>query len=262
MPTTGHNTQAISINGVTKRFGSKTAVDQLTLEVPVGEIFAFLGPNGAGKTTTIKMVVGLLSADSGTLAVCGHTVKSDGLQARARMAYVPDQPYLYDKLTGREFLAFVRQMYRVPVELANTRIGAMTERLGMSGFLDRLCETYSHGMKQKIVLAGALLHDPDVLIVDEPMVGLDPRTARVVKDLFLERSESGKTVFMSTHTLSVAEAVAHRIGIIHNGRLIALGSVNEVRGMAEDAGNLEEVFLHLTADPDAELEGVPLDGRD
>jgi ABC-2 type transport system ATP-binding protein len=251
-------TSTIEIAHVVKRFRKETAVADLSLSVKEGEIFAFLGPNGAGKTTTIKMIIGLLAPDSGSVHVCGYDMRRGGHIARSRVAYVPDQPFLYDKLTGREFLNFVREMYRVPRPLAAERVQEYAERLGMHDFMDRLCETYSHGMKQKMVLSAALLHDPELLVVDEPMVGLDPGTARVVKDLFLERARAGRTVFMSTHTMSVAEAVAHRVGIIHNGRLITLGTVAELQ-QAERHGSLEEVFLALTSNADGSHEGVPVE---
>ena len=245
---------AIELRGVSKRFGDKVAVNNLSLRIPRGELFAFLGPNGAGKTTTIKMIVGLLRPACGTVAVCGHSMSTDGLPARARMAYVPDQPFLYDKLTGREFLHFVAEMYRVPEDRRDQGIAELTARLGMAEFLDHMTETYSHGMKQKVVLAAALLHDPAVLVVDEPMVGLDPRTARQVKDIFVERTRRGGAAFISTHTLAVAEAVAGRIGIIHQGRLVALGTLEELRQKASRQQSLEDIFLQLTEDEDGPLD--------
>lgn len=249
---------AIVLHEVAKSYGAKTAVAGISLQIRRGEVFAFLGPNGAGKTTTIKMIVGLLQADQGTVHVCGHNMGSNGLAAKSRIAYVPDQPFVYDKLTGREFLRFVRQMYNIPKELAEQRIEHFSRRLGMGVFLDRLCEGYSHGMKQKVVLAAALLHDPDVLVVDEPMVGLDPRTVRIVKDLFVERARSGKTVFMSTHTLDVAEAIADRIGIINKGALIAVGTFDQLKSSAQQHHSLEEIFLKLTEEEDSEqIEGIP-----
>lgn len=249
---------AIEIDDVVKAYGTKVAVCGVSLQVYAGEIFAFLGPNGAGKTTTIKMIAGLLHADRGFVRVCGHKVGEDGLAAKTRLAYVPDQPFLYEKLSGREYLNFVRQMYHVPQDVAARRIAELTEQLDMSGFLDRLGEAYSHGMKQRVVLAGALLHDPDVVVIDEPMVGLDPRTVRTVKDLFLERTARGKTVFMSTHTLAVAEAVAHRIGIIHRGNLIRVGTFGELQSEAATQHSLEEIFLRLTEDQSFDdIEGVP-----
>ncbi len=171
---------------------------------------------------------------------------------------MPDQPFLYEKLTVLEYLEIVRQMYRVGKDVAAERVASLAARLDMSCFLDRLSEGYSHGMKQRIVLAGALLHDPDVLVIDEPMVGLDPRTVRTVKDLFLERTARGKTIFMSTHTLEVAEAVAHRIGIIHNGNLVRVGTFGELQSEASKQQSLEDIFLHLTEDQSFDdVEGVP-----
>ena len=249
---------AIELREVVKAYGSKVAVRGISLEVRKGEIFAFLGPNGAGKTTTIKLIAGLLHADDGSVRVCGHAVGENGLAAKACLAYVPDQPFLYEKLTGREYLEFVRQMYRVGKDVAAERVASLAARLDMSSFLDRLSEGYSHGMKQRVVLAGALLHDPDVLVIDEPMVGLDPRTVRTVKDLFLERTARGKTIFMSTHTLEVAEAVAHRIGIIHNGNLVRVGTFEELQSEASKQQSLEDIFLHLTEDQSFDdVEGVP-----
>ena len=249
---------AIELRQVVKAYGSKVAVRGVSLDVRAGEIFAFLGPNGAGKTTTIKLIAGLLHVDDGSVRVCGHAVGENGLEAKACLAYVPDQPFLYEKLTGREYLEFVRQMYRVPKDVAAERVASLEARLDMSSFLDRLSEGYSHGMKQRVVLAGALLHDPDVLVIDEPMVGLDPRTVRTVKDLFLERTARGKTIFMSTNTLEVAEAVAHRIGIIHNGNLVRVGTFEELQSEASKQQSLEDIFLHLTEDQSFDdIEGVP-----
>ena len=247
---------AIEIENVRKSYGSKVAVDGLCLSILEGEVFAFLGPNGAGKTTTIKMICGLLHPEQGVVRVGGHTVGVDGLAAKARIAYVPDQPFLYDKLTGREFLSFVAQMYRVPPGDRDRRMAELTDRLDVGEFLDHLTESYSHGMKQRVVLAAALLHDPQVLVVDEPMVGLDPRTVRVVKDLFRERTRSGRTVFMSTHTLAIAEAVADRIGIIDRGRLIAVGRLDELADQVRHRGSLEDIFLQLTRPADGDRDDV------
>jgi len=244
---------SIDIQSVHKSFGSKVAVRDLTLSVPPGELFAFLGPNGAGKTTTIKMICGLLHPQRGTIDVCGHRMGINGLAGKAKLAYVPDQPFLYDKLTGREFLSFVGEMYRIASDVQHRVINELTEQLDMGDFLNNLTETYSHGMKQKVVLSAALLHDPEVLIIDEPMVGLDPRTVRVVKDLFRARVREGRTVFMSTHTLGVAEAVADRIGIINQGEVIALGTMDDLRSQAASEHSLEDIFLQLTH-PEAETD--------
>lgn len=236
----------IVLNSVRKCYGEKVAVDDLSLSIAPGELFAFLGPNGAGKTTTIKLIVGLLRPNAGHVSVCGYPMGVDGLAARAQLAYVPDQPFLYDKLTGREFLYFVAEMYGLTTAQRDERLEKLTHHLDCAEFLDRLTETYSHGMKQKVVLAAALLHEPKVFVIDEPMVGLDPRTIRVVKDLFVEHTRRGGTVFMSTHTLDIAEAVADRIGIIHHGCLIAVGTLDELRARAQREHSLEEIFLQLT----------------
>ncbi len=240
--------QAIELHEVTKRYGHFTAVDRLSLDVHQGELLALLGPNGAGKTTTIKLIAGLLLPTAGTVTVCGQPMGRDGRLAKAQLAYVPDQPFLYDKLTGREFLDFVTQMYALPSAVARQRSAALIERLEMGSFLDQLTESYSHGMKQRTVLAASLLHDPQVLIIDEPMVGLDPKTVRTVKDLMREMTRDGRTVFMNTHTLEVAEALADRIGIINRGRLVALGSLADLRRQAAANSSLEDIFLTLTTE--------------
>jgi len=237
---------AIALAGVSKSYGRTPAVRDLSLQIPRGELFAFLGPNGAGKTTTIKMIVGLLKPDAGVLAVCGWTMRGNGMAAKAQIAYVPDQPFLYDKLTGREFLYFVAEMYGLSARQRDAKLDKLLRRLDIREFFDQLTESYSHGMKQKVVLAAALLHDPAVLVIDEPMVGLDPRTIRAVKNLFVEHTRAGGTIFMSTHILDIAEDVADRIGIIHEGRLIALGTLDGLRARAEREQSLEEIFLELT----------------
>jgi ABC-2 type transport system ATP-binding protein len=236
----------VELDGVSKRFVGKQAVSELSLSIHAGEVFAFLGPNGAGKTTTLKMTTGLLRSDTGQVHVCGHDLRKSPRAAKQQLAYVPDQPFLYDKLTGREFIQFARDMYRVPDELADERLEYLMPRLDMDGFLDRLAETYSHGMKQKVAIAAALIHAPRVLVIDEPMVGLDPRTIRVTKQLFREIADHGGAVFMSTHTLDVAEQVADRIGIINHGKLIALGTLDELQAEAQPGTRLEDIFLDLT----------------
>jgi ABC-2 type transport system ATP-binding protein len=237
---------AILLEGVRKSYGRQVAVQGLSLEIRRGELFAFLGPNGAGKTTTIKMIVGLLHPDHGCVRVCGHGIGSNGLAAKAQLAYVPDQPFLYEKLTGREFLYFVAEMYGLQPAQRDEELAYLMQRLDFAEYLDHLTESYSHGMKQKIVLAAAMLHKPAVLVIDEPMVGLDPRSIRTVRNLFQEHTRGGGTVFMSTHTLDIAEAVADRIGIIHHGELIAIGTLAELKAKAEREHSLEEIFLQLT----------------
>ncbi|MHC5108993.1 MAG: ABC transporter ATP-binding protein [Planctomycetota bacterium] len=245
---------AIVLENVRKAYGTKIAVDNLSLRVAHGELFAFLGPNGAGKTTTIKMIVGLLRANRGMVQVCGHEIGVNGLAAKKQLAYVPDQPFLYEKLTGREFLYFVAEMYGMGAEERDEHLESLLDKLDCLEFLDRLTETYSHGMKQKVVLAAALLHKPKVFVIDEPMVGLDPKTIRTVKDLFVGHAQNGGTVFMSTHTLDIAEAVADRIGIINRGKLIAVGTLEELRHRAEQEHSLEEIFLQLTEQHDTNLD--------
>jgi ABC-2 type transport system ATP-binding protein len=236
----------VRLDKISKSFGPKLAVSQLSLELYAGEVFAFLGPNGAGKTTTLRITTGLLRPDCGEVQVCGHDMARAGRRAKEALAYVPDEPFIYDKLTGREFLEFTCEMYGVPGSLAGQRLGDLTGRLNLEDFLDQLAGTYSHGMKQRVALAAALIHAPRVLVVDEPMVGLDPRTIRIAKDMFRELALESGTVLMSTHTLDIAEQMADRIGIIHHGRLIALGSLERLRQEAAVDGPLEDVFLHLT----------------
>jgi ABC-2 type transport system ATP-binding protein len=234
----------IQLQGVTKLFGAKRAVDHLDLSVRPGELFAFLGPNGAGKTTTIKMCCGLLRPTSGTLTIAGHPAGS--APARQVIAYVPDQPFLYEKLTGREFLRFVVEMYGLDTQRAATRIDHLIDLFEMRDFVDELCESYSQGMKQRVVFASALVHEPRVLIVDEPLVGLDPRSARIVKDLFLSQARAGVAVLMSTHLLAIAEELADTVGIIDHGRLLACGTLSQIREQAQHQGPLESLFLRLT----------------
>src|SRR5437764_10623379 len=210
----------IELSDVSKRYGTKLAVDRLTLKVEPGELFAFLGPNGAGKTTTIKMLCGLLFPTSGAVRVGGYDLSAAGDQARQLIAFVPDTPFLYEKLTGREFLQFIADMYGMPPAHGRQRIDDMIATFGLDPFVDDLTERYSHGMRQRTVFASALLHDPKVLIVDEPTVGLDPRSVRLLKDLLRQQARKGSTVFLSTHSLDIAQELADRIGIVDHGRLV------------------------------------------
>ncbi|HEY3319767.1 MAG TPA: ABC transporter ATP-binding protein [Planctomycetota bacterium] len=244
----------IEIRNLTKTYGDKIALRGLNLSVRVGEVFAFLGPNGAGKTTTIKIIAGLLRPTSGSVSVGGFDLNSpQGLSARAIISYVPDEPYLYEKLTAREFLRMIGDLYGMPRELTEQRIAEMSAAFELADFLDNLCESFSHGMKQRTVIAAALLHEPKVLVVDEPMVGLDPKSTRNVKDILKKLShEQNMAIFMSTHTLSVAEEVADRIGILNNGELVALGTLSEIKQLrtkrnGETHARLEDLFLELTA---------------
>jgi ABC-2 type transport system ATP-binding protein len=237
---------ALKIDILTKLYGDKIAVDNLSLTVEPGMLYAFLGPNGAGKTTTIKVATGLLRPTSGRVTVFGHDIHADSVAARRLISYIPDEPYLYEKLSGREFLQFVGQMYGMEPRDCDWRIEELSERFGTTEYIDGLAESYSHGMKQRVVITAAILHDPKVLIVDEPMVGLDPRSARLVKDVLREMAESGVCVFMSTHTLPIAEDVASRIGIINRGVLVAEGTVDELRPQGHTSTKLEDIFLTLT----------------
>lgn len=234
----------IELRGVSKSFGDKLAVDKLDLAVRPGELFAFLGPNGAGKTTTIKMICGLLRPSEGSVLIGGMPATSEG--ARRLLGYVPDQPYLYDKLTGREFLRFVVEMYGVDRATGAARIEEMIETFEMGDFIDELCESYSQGMKQRVVFASALVHEPRVLVVDEPLVGLDPRNARVVKNMFVAQARAGAAVLMSIHLLAIAEELADTIGIVDHGRMLAVGPLEELRRQARHDGSLEDLFLKLT----------------
>jgi ABC-2 type transport system ATP-binding protein len=243
----------IEFDNVSKRFGRKTAVDTLNLAIPAGELFAFLGPNGAGKTTSIKMLVGLLRPTSGTVRVCSQSVAVETREAMALVGYVPDEAFLYEKLSGREFLQFVAEMRGLSREQTAAAIARESEQFALDDFLDDLTETYSHGMKQRVVFASALLHDPQVLVVDEPMVGLDPKTVRLVKDLLRQKAAAGTTVFMSTHTLSVAEEIADRIGVIDRGRLSFLGTKEQLQQeLSLNQTSLEHLFLELTANGNGE----------
>lgn len=236
----------ISIQGVTKTYGKKVAVDNLSLEIAAGEFFAVLGPNGAGKTTTIKMLAGLLRPNSGRLLVGGVDVQTDPIGAKKVSAYVPDQPFLYDKLSGIEFMNFIADLYGVDGDGRDKEIDRLVELFGMKDFVRELTEAYSHGMKQRLVLAATLLHKPKVIMVDEPLVGLDPHTARLVKQVFREQAQGGTSIFMSTHVLSVAEDFADRIGIMLQGKIVALGRMDDLRRQAQLEGKLEDVFFKIT----------------
>jgi len=230
-----------------KKFGDLAAVNDVTLTVPRGEFFAMLGPNAAGKTTTLKILAGLMKPTSGCARVCGFDIQLQPLEARRRIAYVPDFPFLYDKLTAWEFFRFTGQLFQMADASIEANAQELTTRFHLDEFVHLPLEGLSHGTRQRVAIVSALLHDPEVFVIDEPMVGLDPRHARVVKDVLKERSVKGMTVLVSTHQLSVAEEMADRIGIIHNGRLIAVGNRDELRKQSGASGALEEIFLTLTA---------------
>ena len=235
----------IQIRALSKTFGSLVAVAGLDLDIPQGEFFAFLGPNGAGKTTTIKMLAGLLRPSGGAAIVGGYDIQKDPEKAKAQLAYVPDFPFTYDKLTSLEFMQFVGDIFGLKQSEIESRTDELFDRFHLHDYRHELTENLSHGTRQRLVISSALVHNPQVLVIDEPMVGLDPMHARIVKDEFKARSKAGMTIFLSTHQLSVAEELADRIGIIHQGRLIALGTVDELREMSVEKGALESVFLSL-----------------
>ncbi|MSU19951.1 MAG: ABC transporter ATP-binding protein [Pedosphaera sp.] len=237
----------IELYDLVKRFGDLVAVNGISLTVPRGEFLAVLGPNAAGKTTTIKMIAGLIKPSSGKVRVAGFDVQTEPLEARRRMAYVPDFPFLYDKLTPWEFFRFTGQLFQMEDSRILAAARELIARFNLEPYLAKPIEGLSHGTRQRIAIASALLHDPEVFVIDEPMVGLDPHHARVVKDILKERSKRGMTVFVSTHQLSVAEEMADRIAIIHQGRLIAVGTRDDLRRQSGAAGALENAFLTLTA---------------
>lgn len=242
----------IQLEHITRRYGDKVAVNDLSLAIPAGELFACLGPNGAGKTTTIKMMVGLLQPTAGRIHIGGIDAVTERREANRLLGYVPDQPYLYEKLSGREFLKFVGDLFGMSKADAVDGIEEQIAAFELAAFVDHLTESYSHGMKQRLAFAAAFLHRPKLLILDEPMVGLDPRSMRMVKDLLRRQAERGTTVFMSTHTLSIAEEIADRIGVIDHGRLLFLGTVNELRThLSLGDESLEHLYLTLTSPPDA-----------
>jgi ABC-2 type transport system ATP-binding protein len=238
----------IEIKGLTKKFGNTTAVDNLNLEIPQGEFFTFLGPNGAGKTTTLKIIAGLLRPTSGKVHVAGFDMTQKVISAKKLISYVPDVPYVYEKLTGREFLYFIAELYTLDKSDYQKDVDDLLTLFHIQDYADILMENYSHGMRQKIVISSAILHNPKLIVIDEPMVGLDPRSVRLVKDILKEKTRQGTTIFMATHTLSLAEEVADRIGIINKGKLISLGTVEEIKKVAKDTDKLEDVFLKITTE--------------
>jgi ABC-2 type transport system ATP-binding protein len=239
----------IELKSLTKRYGSFTAVDALDLTVPKGELFGFLGPNGAGKTTTLRMIAGILRPSSGTVRIADVDVSADPMAAKSILGYIPDRPYIYEKLTGSEFLRFVAGLYSQNGKQIEHRGRELLTLFDLDEWRDELVESYSHGMRQKLIISSAFIHKPDVIVVDEPMVGLDPKAARILKDLFREYTRRGHTIMMSTHTLEVAETMCDRIGIIQAGKIRALGTMDELRAESTTgAEGLEDIFLKLTGE--------------
>lgn len=237
----------IIIKNLTKHYGNLTAVSCLNLDIPAGECFGFLGPNGAGKTTTIKLLAGLLKPNEGTIEISGYDIQKDPQKVKGIIGYIPDKPFIYEKLTGGEFLDFVAELYQINGNFVREKREELLNLFAIKDFENELVEGYSHGMRQKLVITAALIHNPKVIIVDEPMVGLDPKGMRQVKEIFKQLTKSGVTIFMSTHTMSVAQEMCHRIGIINKGKLIALGNMNDLQKQAQVSSGLEDVFLQLTS---------------
>ena len=239
----------IELQSLTKRYGSFTAVDSLDLVVPRGELFGFLGPNGAGKTTTLRMIAGILRPTAGRVKIGGIDVNANPMAAKAALGYIADRPFIYDKLTGAVFLRFVAGIYGQLGETIEHRGRERLTLFELDQLRDELVESYSNGMRQKLIISSAFIHKPDVIVVDEPMVGLDPKAARILKDLFSEYTRRGHTIMMSTHTLEVAESMCDRIGIIQEGRIRALGTMDELRASsASGTEGLEQIFLKLTGE--------------
>ena len=240
----------IRVEGLTKRYGNFVAVDNIDLHVPKGSIFGFLGPNGAGKTTTLRIIAGIMRPTKGRITLGGDDVVDNPMAAKRRLGFIPDRPFVYEKLTGAEFLRFVAALYQQDGEIVERRIDELLDVFELTLWKNELVESYSHGMRQKLIISSALIHRPEVIVVDEPMVGLDPKAARLLKDIFRQFVDRGGTVLMSTHTLEVAEAMCDRIAIIQQGKIVAHGTMEELRQQtAAGDASLEDLFLKLTGGP-------------
>jgi ABC-2 type transport system ATP-binding protein len=238
----------IRLTGLTKHYGSFVAVDGLDLHVPQGELFGFLGPNGAGKTTTLRMIAGILKPTAGRVEIGGVDLSVDPIVAKAKLGFIPDRPFIYEKLTGGEFLRFVAGLYDQHGPEVEHRARELLALFDLEEWRDELVESYSHGMRQKLIVSSAFVHRPDVIVVDEPHVGLDPKSIKILRDLFREYSRRGHTIMMSTHTLETAESLCDRIGIIVNGKIAACGTMDELRVQAKQGGGLEAIFLKFTGE--------------
>ena len=240
----------IRLEGLTKRYGNFVAVDNIDLHVSKGEVFGFLGPNGAGKTTTLRIIAGIMRPTKGIITLGGDDVVNNPMAAKRRLGFIPDRPFVYEKLTGAEFLRFVAGLYQQDGEIVERRIDELLDVFELTPWKNELVESYSHGMRQKLIISSALIHRPEVIVVDEPMVGLDPKAARLLKDIFRQFVDRGGTVLMSTHTLEVAEAMCDRIAIIQQGKIVAHGTMEELRKQtAAGDASLEDLFLKLTGGP-------------
>lgn len=251
---TANNDSILQINGLRKQYGKFTAVDHIDLTVPYGQVFGILGPNGAGKTTTLRMITGLIQPTAGQIVIDGKDMSTQTIEAKSITGFIPDRPYVYDKLTTFEYLRFIAGLYNLDAKAAADRMREMLKLFGLLEWGDSLIESFSHGMKQRLVFAGALLPRPKLLIVDEPMVGLDPKGHKLIKELFVTLTrDEGMTILLSTHTLEVAEEVCTQIAIVNHGRIIARGTLDELRiESGEGQGSLEQVFLRLTQENEQE----------
>jgi ABC-2 type transport system ATP-binding protein len=238
----------IRLAGLTKQFGRFTAVDSIDLHVPAGELFGFLGPNGAGKTTSLRMIAGILKPTAGTVRIGGVDISEDPISAKAKLGFIPDRPFIYEKLTGSEFLRFVAGLYGQDGTAVEHRARELLALFDLEEWRDELVESYSHGMRQKLIISSAFVHRPEVIVVDEPHVGLDPKSIKILRDLFREYVRRGHTIMMSTHTLEAAESLCDRIAIIHGGRIVACGTMEQLRSGARPGTGLEEIFLRLTGE--------------
>ncbi|ETR74418.1 MAG: ABC-2 type transport system ATP-binding protein [Candidatus Magnetoglobus multicellularis str. Araruama] len=237
----------IKLIHLTKQYGEQTAINNIHLTVKAGEIFGFIGPNGAGKTTTIQIMAGLLLPNSGNVLLSDISMIDNPVKAKQLVGYIPDRPFIYEKLTGIEYMRFIGDFYQVSEASFKKRSEKLLHQFALWDRRNELIEAYSHGMKQRLIMGSALLHEPPIIIVDEPMVGLDPVAIKLVRDIFQKRSQGGTTIFMSTHTLNLAEQICHRVGIIHNGQLIATGSMADLKATAKkETKDLEDIFFQLT----------------
>ncbi|MDQ8164859.1 MAG: ABC transporter ATP-binding protein [Gemmatimonadota bacterium] len=238
----------IRLTNLTKKYGTFTAVDAIDLDVPPGELFGFLGPNGAGKTTTLRMIAGILQPTSGTIEIGGVDIVKDPITAKAKLGFIPDRPFIYEKLTGIEFLRFVAGLYGEEGPDVEHRARELLALFDLDEWRDELVESYSHGMRQKLIVSSAFVHRPQVIVVDEPHVGLDPKSIKILRDVFKEYVRRGHTIMMSTHTLETAESLCDRIAIIVNGKIAAAGTMDDLRTQSKQVGGLEEIFLKLTGE--------------
>ncbi len=237
----------LELKNLIKKFGAFTAVNKIDLEINSGQLFGFLGPNGAGKTTTIKMIVGLLEPSEGNIFLDGVDIWKEQIKCKMKIGYIPDQPFLYDKLTGREYLYFSGGLFNLQKDFLKDKIEQLAETLKIGNWIDKRCEEYSQGMRQRIVIASAFLHDPELIIIDEPMIGLDPQSAFLVKKLFVEKIMNGSIIFMSTHSLNVVEDICTHVGIINRGNIIFNDTIDALRALKlQNKHNLEELFIQLT----------------